>query len=217
MPPKINSIIKILAGLTKGKLGEQPMPPAEPPTALPGSSPVAPQFLPWGWLAAVFLLCLLQGWLLGITSKLMLVVFGLIILIVSRAIAQNRDISLNQTDYTYYRSYPVGNKPEIKIIGAVWATLAGWSGAGILSDFWYGAIAWQVVVAVVATLAISTIIIWIWSMAIAVITQKLVAQKLSAQNSNNLNPYLFWNLTGTSWLGLLIGYLISLGFSEILN
>jgi hypothetical protein len=173
MPSKIELIIKILVGLIK------------------------PLRVTWGWLAALFLLCTFQGWLLSISSLAMFFSFGAIVWLVSKAIAAKSIHTGHYTDFTYFRVYPVAANRGIKTITLVWAGLVGWNWADVAINFWSGAIDWQIAIALAITSFIVTAITWIWVTVAAVVGQKL------ADSKNR-----FWLLAGSSWAGMIIGIII---------
>jgi hypothetical protein len=158
--------------------------------------------MPWGWLAAIFLLCSLQGWLLSITSLLMFLVFLALIGLVSQAIADTPNSSSDFTDFTYFRDYPVAATPRIKILSVVWAALVGWNWAEATLNLWYGAINWQVAIAIGNVSTLATAIAWLWATVAAVLGKKITGTNLAR----------FWILSGTSWLGIFFGKLIGLLF-----
>ncbi len=156
--------------------------------------------MPWGWLAAIFLLCSLQGWLLGISSISMFLVFSLLIGLISQAIANTPNSTNSFTDFTYFRDFPVAATNGIKTLSIVWAGLVGWNWAEATINLWYRAINWQVAIAVGNVSTLATAIAWLWATVAAVLGKKIIGT----------NPARFWILSGTSWLGILFGKLISL-------
>lgn len=156
--------------------------------------------MPWGWLAAIFLLCSLQGWLLGISSISMFLVFSLLIGLISQAIANTPNSANSFTDFTYFRDFPVAATNGIKTLSILWAGLVGWNWAEVTINLWYRAINWQVAIAVGNVSILATAIAWLWATVAAVLGKKIIGT----------NPASFWILSGTSWLGILFGKLISL-------
>jgi hypothetical protein len=168
--------------------------------------------MPWKWLAVLFLLCSLQGWLLSITSISMFLVFGAIIGIVAHAIAQNPNLAKHYTDYTYFRQYPIAATAEVKAVSLLWAGLLGWNLAEVFDNLWHEAINWQVAIALSISCLIATAIVWLWVTMAAVVGHKL-AEQITKQNQ--ANPKLsavkppFWILASSSWMGMAIGNLFS--------
>jgi hypothetical protein len=132
----------------------------------------------------------------------MFLLFSILIGLVSQAIADTPSFAGSFTDFTYFRDYPVTATRGIKILSVIWAALVGWNWAEATLNLWYRAINWQVAIAVGSVPTLATAIAWIWVTVAAVLGKKITGTNLAR----------FWILSGTSWLGILFGKLISLLF-----
>ncbi len=141
--------------------------------------PKQTQILTLGWLLAVFMLCVLQGWLLTVTSALAAIVFWFGSLFIARAIALS--------------------KPQViaVFILIAWSSAIAWTVAGTISDAWHGAIIWPTVIAVSIAMFLSATVAWAWTISISMVGQELLKSFSRIQT--------FAILVVSSWLGLGLG------------
>lgn len=141
--------------------------------------PKQTQIVTCGWLLAVFMLCVLQGWLLTVTSALAGIVFWFGSLFIARAIALS--------------------KPQViaVFILIAWSSAIAWTIAGTLFDAWQGAIGWTTAIAVSTAMFVSVTLSWAWIIVVVMVGQELLKSLSRIQT--------FVILMLNSWLGLGVG------------